>query len=153
MHADNWAIKAKNMGFRSRAVFKLEEILKKIDTKKSYQNVLDIGSSPGGWSQYIIKKYCNVNVYAVDMLDMEPIDGVHFYKESIENIDYLCVGINHMAFYQKFEKKIADNQSEDLYPKLKNLADKIVNDGQSANLPFKYFGLDIFVYEYFLRPY
>ena len=45
MHADNWAIKAKNMGFRSRAVFKLEEILKKIDSKKRYQNVLDIGSS------------------------------------------------------------------------------------------------------------
>ena len=87
MHADNWAIKAKNMGFRSRAVFKLEEILKKIDSKKRYQNVLDIGSSPGGWSQYIIKKYDNVNVYAVDMLDMEPIDGVHFFKESIENID------------------------------------------------------------------
>ena len=41
MHADNWAIKAKNMGFRSRAVFKLEEILKKIDSKKRYQNVLE----------------------------------------------------------------------------------------------------------------
>ena len=87
MHADNWAIKAKKMGFRSRAVFKLEEILKKIGPKKRYQNVLDIGSSPGGWSQYIVKKYINVNVYAIDILDMEPIDGVHFHKESIENID------------------------------------------------------------------
>ena len=87
MHADNWAIKAKNMGFRSRAVFKLDEILKKIDPKKRYKNVLDIGSSPGGWSQYIVKKYKNVNLYAVDILDMEPIDGVQFYKESIENIN------------------------------------------------------------------
>ena len=87
MHADNWAIKAKNMGFRSRAVFKLEEILKKIDPKKRYQNVLDVGSSPGGWSQYIIKKYDNVKVHAIDVLDMEPIDGVQFYKESIENIN------------------------------------------------------------------
>ena len=48
--------------------------------------------------------------------------------ENIQDIDYLCVGINHMAFYQKFEKKIVNNQSEDLYPRLKNLADKIVND-------------------------
>ena len=87
MQADNWAIKAKNMGFRSRAVFKLDEILKKIDPKKRYQNVLDIGCSPGGWSQYIVKKYKNVNLYAVDILDMEPIDGVQFYKESIENIN------------------------------------------------------------------
>ena len=33
MHADNWAIKAKQMGYRSRAVFKLEEILKKTKTR------------------------------------------------------------------------------------------------------------------------
>ena len=66
MHADNWAIKAKKMGFRSRAVFKLEEILKKIDPKQKYQNVLDIGSSPGGWAQYIVKKYHNVKDLKLD---------------------------------------------------------------------------------------
>ena len=54
MHADNWANKAKQMGYRSRAAFKLEEILNKLSSKKHYQNVLDIGSSPGGWSQYIL---------------------------------------------------------------------------------------------------
>ena len=47
--------------------------------------------------------------------------------ENIENIDYVCAGINHMAFYQKFEKKSNEGYNEDLYPKLKNLADKIVN--------------------------
>jgi len=46
-------------------------------------------------------------------------------SEKIEDINYLCAGINHMAFYQKFEKK---SNNEDLYPKLKNLAEKIVND-------------------------
>ena len=55
MHSDNWALKAKQMGYRSRAVFKLEEILKKTRTKK-FKNVLDLGSSPGAWSQFIIKK-------------------------------------------------------------------------------------------------
>jgi len=48
--------------------------------------------------------------------------------ENIEDIDYLCVGINHMAFYQKFEKKIKGSKNEDLYPKLKDLADKILED-------------------------
>ncbi len=48
--------------------------------------------------------------------------------EKIEDINYLCVGINHMAFYQKFKKKNNDGPSEDLYPRLKILADKIVND-------------------------
>ena len=46
-------------------------------------------------------------------------------SEKIEDIDYLCAGINHMAFYQKFEKK---SNNEDLYPKLKIIAEKIVDD-------------------------
>ena len=85
MHSDNWAQKAKKKGYRSRAVFKLEEILKKIKTI-NYSNVLDLGSSPGGWSEYMIKKYPNSNVYAIDLIDMEPIEGVTFFKDSIENL-------------------------------------------------------------------
>ena len=85
MHADNWAQKAKEKGYRSRAVFKLEEILKKTKIMNC-SNVLDLGSSPGGWSEYIIKKYPSSKVYAIDILDMEPIDGVTFFKDSIENL-------------------------------------------------------------------
>ena len=85
MHADNWAQKAKKKGYRSRAVFKLEEILKKTKIT-NYTNVLDLGSSPGGWSEYIVKKYPTSKVYAIDIIDMEPIDGVTFFKDSIENL-------------------------------------------------------------------
>ena len=46
-------------------------------------------------------------------------------NEDINDIDYLCAGINHMAFYQKFVKK---STGENLYPKLKLIAEKIVND-------------------------
>ena len=53
MHADSWALKAKKLGFRSRAVFKLEEILTKTKTVKKNSLVLDIGSAPGGWSELI----------------------------------------------------------------------------------------------------
>ncbi len=48
--------------------------------------------------------------------------------EKIEDIEYLCAGINHMAFYKKFEKKSNNGKNEDLYPKLKLLANEIVND-------------------------
>ncbi len=51
-------------------------------------------------------------------------------NENIEDINYLCAGINHMAFYQKFEKK---STGEDLYPKLKLLAEKIVNNELLSN--------------------
>ena len=85
MQTDNWAQKAKEKGYRSRAVFKLEEILKKTKIM-NYSYVLDLGSSPGGWSEYIIKKYPTSKVYAIDIIDMEPIDGVTFFKDSIENL-------------------------------------------------------------------
>ena len=69
MYADNWAQKAKDKGYRSRAVFKLEEILKKTKIANC-SNVLDLGASPGGWSEYIIKKYPTSKVYAIDILSL-----------------------------------------------------------------------------------
>ena len=87
MYADNWTNKAKQLGYRSRAVFKLEEILNKIKLKENFENVLDIGSAPGGWSQYIIKNFPKCKVYAIDVLEMQPIDGVLFFKKNIEQID------------------------------------------------------------------
>ena len=86
MHADNWAHKAKLMGYRSRAVFKLEEILSKFKPNK-ITTILDLGSAPGGWSQFIIKKYPKSQVFAIDTLDMNSIKGIKFFKENIENIN------------------------------------------------------------------
>ena len=85
VYLDNWALKAKQMGYRSRAVFKLEEIFNKTRTN-SFKYVLDLGSSPGAWSQFILKKNSNAKVYALDVLDMEPIEGVLFFKHGIEEI-------------------------------------------------------------------
>ena len=86
MHQDSWSLKAKKMGYRSRAVFKLEEILVKLH-KNQINKVLDLGSAPGGWSQFIINKYPHSKIIAVDILHMEPIDGVQFIKKNIEDID------------------------------------------------------------------
>jgi len=53
-------------------------------------------------------------------------------NEKIEDIDYECAGINHMAFYRKFVKK-NDNGEEDLYPKLKILAEDILRDKKKSS--------------------
>ena len=134
MHLDNWANKAKQMGYRSRAVFKLEEILNKIKFKKSFNNVLDIGSAPGGWSQYIIKNFPKSKVYAVDILDMEPIEGVFFFKESIEEIDSIGPINNLKRKFNLVISDIAPNLSgidavdrENVYM-LNKLSLKIAND-------------------------
>ena len=87
MHTDSWALKAKKLGLRSRAVFKLEEILSKTKALKNNGLVLDIGSAPGGWSQLIKTLKPRSTVYALDLLPMDPIKDVHFYQEDVANID------------------------------------------------------------------
>ena len=79
MHLDNWGLKAKKLGYRSRAVFKLEEIIEKTKALKGCKNVLDIGAAPGGWSQFIKHKIKEANVHALDILDIDPIEGCLLY--------------------------------------------------------------------------
>ena len=110
MHSDNWAKKAKDKGYRSRAVFKLEEILKKTKTLNC-SNVLDLGSSPGGWSEYIVKKYPTSKVYAIDIIDMEPIEGVTFFKDSIENLYNLKEILKLKGCFELVISDIAPNLS------------------------------------------
>ena len=87
MHTDSWATKAKKLGLRSRAVFKLEEILTKTKALKTNSFVLDIGCAPGGWSQLVKTLKPKSTVYAVDLLPMDPIKDVYFFQEDIANID------------------------------------------------------------------
>jgi len=74
---DSLVIKAKKEGFRSRAVFKLEEVNKKINFLKTNQNIIDLGSAPGSWSQYLSKKGFK-NILAVDVIKMEDLKEVIF---------------------------------------------------------------------------
>ena len=106
MHADSWAIKAKQLGLRSRAVFKLEEILQKTKVLKQGSNiVLDIGSAPGGWSELIKSLSPQAQIFAIDLLEMEPIGGVNFFQEDIENIN----SINEIFLLKnKFDLVISD---------------------------------------------
>lgn len=68
-------------GWRSRAVFKLEEIDRKEKLLKPGMVVLDLGSTPGAWSQYAKRRVGkNGTLIASDILPMEPIAGVEFIE-------------------------------------------------------------------------
>ncbi len=68
-------------GWRSRAVFKLEEIDRKEKLLKPGMVVLDLGSTPGAWSQYAKRRVGkNGSLIASDILPMEPITGVEFIE-------------------------------------------------------------------------
>ena len=79
--SDPYVKEAQRLGLRSRAVFKLIEIQKKDQIIKPGMIVLDLGSAPGGWSQYASEQVGkNGCVIASDILPMERLDGVEFIQ-------------------------------------------------------------------------
>ena len=81
-HRDQFFKKAKVLGYRSRAAFKLLEINKKFNIIKRSSNLLDIGSTPGGWSQVASKVIIDGKILAVDIMPMEKIKNVTFLKNN-----------------------------------------------------------------------
>ena len=77
-HRDQFFKKAKVLGYKSRAAFKLIELNKKFNFIKKNSYLLDIGSTPGGWSQIASKIITNGKILAVDITPMEKIDNVIF---------------------------------------------------------------------------
>ena len=72
-HRDVYVRKSKQEGFRSRAVYKLQEINDKHKILKNGLSVIDLGAAPGGWSQFVIEKYKNCKLLSIDLKEMEPI--------------------------------------------------------------------------------
>lgn len=72
---------AKKEGWRSRAAFKLMEIDDKDKLLRRGEVVVDLGATPGGWSQVAAKRVGNDGlVFALDLLEMEAIQGVQFIQ-------------------------------------------------------------------------
>ena len=79
---------SRRAGYRSRASFKLKEILKKDILIKENMSVIDLGSSPGGWTQVIQESLGNKGkVVAVDIQDMKEVKGAFFIHKSITELE------------------------------------------------------------------
>ena len=77
--ADPFVKKAQAEGLRSRAAFKLEELIERDRLLKPGMVVVDLGAAPGGWSQIVRRDLGERGrVLALDILDMPPIAGVEF---------------------------------------------------------------------------
>ena len=122
---------SKRKGYRSRSVYKLQEIDRKYRIFKNVESVIDIGSCPGGWSEFSRKKIKSGIILAVDITEMDPIDGVTFIHGSIEE-----KGIQENALKKnnnkKFELIVSDmspnktgNKVSDQYA-FYNIADSIL---------------------------
>lgn len=87
---DEYVKMAQAQGYRSRAVFKLNEIQDKDQIIKPGMNVVDLGAAPGGWSQRTRQLLGKKNrIIALDILPMEPIEGVDFIQGDFREEDVL----------------------------------------------------------------
>ena len=99
-HRDQFFKKAKVLGYRSRAAFKLIELNKKFNFIKKNSNLLDIGSTPGGWSQVASKIITNGKIVAVDLIPMEGLKNIIFLNNNFLDKD------SQNKIFQIFNNKI-----------------------------------------------
>lgn len=83
---DPYVQRARREGWRSRAVFKLEQIDQKERLLRPDMVCVDLGSAPGGWSQYVSKRLKGrARIVAVDLLPMDPVPAVEFIQGDFED--------------------------------------------------------------------
>ena len=109
-------------GYRSRSVYKLTEIDAKEKLVKAGMTVVDLGSAPGGWSQWVVKQVGNKGkLVAIDLLEMDPIAGVHFIKADFSD----AVGLNSVIAAIGGEDSKVDLVISDMAP---NLTGVVITD-------------------------
>ena len=79
-YQDHFFKKAKSQGYRSRSAFKLIELNKKFKFLKNRINLLDLGSSPGGWCQVAKEKVKNGKIIGLDKKAVDEIKGINILK-------------------------------------------------------------------------
>ena len=73
---DPYVCRAKAEGYRSRAAYKLLELDERFNLLRGVSRVVDLGIAPGGWAQVVRKAAPNATVVGIDLLPVDPIDGV-----------------------------------------------------------------------------
>jgi 23S rRNA (uridine2552-2'-O)-methyltransferase len=122
---DPYVIRATKEGYRARAAFKLQEIDETLGLIKPGQLVVDLGSTPGAWSQYLRRKLSpngaaagtlDGTIIALDLLPMVPIEGVTFLLGDFREPEVL----------QKLEQEMAGRKADmvvsDMAPNLSGIA-------------------------------
>ena len=77
---DPYVKKAKSDGYRSRAAYKLIELDDRFGLIRGSKRVADLGIAPGGWSQVVRAKAPKAEVVGIDLLPVEPIEGVTIFE-------------------------------------------------------------------------
>ena len=105
--------KAKVLGYRSRASFKLAELNDKYKLFKNGSLIIDLGASPGGWSQFTAPKIApQGRLVACDLLPMKALAGVHFVQGNF------MIDTTQDEILRQFDNQKVDLIMSDMAPNL-----------------------------------
>jgi 23S rRNA (uridine2552-2'-O)-methyltransferase len=121
---------AKLEGYRARAAYKLKEIDESLNLIKPGHLVVDLGSTPGAWSQYVRRKMSpktattggaavgelNGTIIALDILPMEPVEGVTFLLGDFREAEVLH------RLTDQMQGRLADVVVSDMAPNLSGIS-------------------------------
>ena len=77
---DIYVRQSKLEGYRSRAVYKLQEIQTKFKVINNGMSIVDLGAAPGSWSEFISRKFKNIKLVAIDIKELDKIENVIHIK-------------------------------------------------------------------------
>ena len=139
---DIYVRKSKIEGYRSRAVYKLEEINQKFKIFFNGASVLDLGAAPGSWSQYILKNYKNIKLASIDLKKFDEIKNAYqiegdftddIYKKKILNFfqEKIDIVLSDMAVNTTGNKNLDSIQTSELCLDAMHFSkDVLKNDGK-----------------------
>ena len=127
---DPYVRQSKLDGYRARAAYKLKEIDETLGLIKPGQLVVDLGSTPGAWSQYVRRKMSpktalsggaavgelNGTIIALDILPMEAVEGVTFIQGDFRELEVL------QQLAHEMQGHLADVVVSDMAPNLSGIA-------------------------------
>ncbi|MBC7437872.1 MAG: RlmE family RNA methyltransferase [Bdellovibrionales bacterium] len=125
---DTYVKLAQREGYRARAAYKLKEIDETLGLIKPGHVVVDLGSTPGAWSQYVRRKLSpggaavgalNGAIIALDILPMDPVEGVHFIQGDFTEPEVLQLLLDELG---KQGGSKADVVVSDMAPNLSGIA-------------------------------
>ena len=103
---DIYVRQSKLEGYRSRAVYKLQEIQTKFKVINNGMSIVDLGAAPGSWSEFISRKFKNITLVAVDLKELDKIENVtHIKGDFTEEIIQKKIEKN---FYEKIDLVVSD---------------------------------------------
>ncbi len=127
---DTYVKLAKREGYRARAAYKLKEIDEELQLLRPGQVIVDLGASPGAWSQYVRRKFApkeagagggasaghlHGTIIALDLLEFEPIEGVTFVQGDFREEGVLA------ALAETLDGRPVDVVLSDLAPNLSGI--------------------------------